>query len=83
MRTEDKDVQLVIPDAFDIDYVEMFTSTRGYAGIQKVNQFVCSNYGYIFYLHNIYSQYLLNASLNSVINTDDLEKIIFQCLEKR
>lgn len=57
MRTEDKDVQLVIPDAFDIDYVEMFTSTRGYAGIQKVNQFVCSNYGYIFYdsdAHKLY-----------------------------
>lgn len=57
MRTEDKDVQLIIPDAFDIDYVEMFTSTRGYAGIQKVNQFVCSNYGYIFYdsdAHKLY-----------------------------
>lgn len=57
METRDKDVQLVIPDAFDIDYVEMFTSTKGYAGIQKVNQFVCSNYGYIFYdsdAHKIY-----------------------------
>lgn len=57
MRTEDKDVQLVIPDAFDIDYVEMFTSTRGYAGIQKVNQFVCSNYGYIFYDNDAHKLY--------------------------
>lgn len=57
MKTEDKNVQLVIPDTFDIDYVEMFTSTKGYAGIQKFNQFVCSNYGYIFYdsdAHKIY-----------------------------
>lgn len=57
MKTEDKNVQLVIPDAFDIDYVEMFTSTKGYAGIQKHNQYICSNYGYIFYdsdAHKLY-----------------------------
>ena len=39
--------------------------------------------GYIFNLQNINPQYMLNASIKSVINTDDLEKIIFQCLEKR
>lgn len=49
MKTENKDVQLVIPDAFGIDYVEVFTSNKGYAGIQKHGQFICSNYGYIFY----------------------------------
>lgn len=49
MKTQNKDVQLVIPDAFDIDYVEVFTSDKGYAGIQKHDQFICSNYGYIFY----------------------------------
>lgn len=38
--------------------------------------------GYIFNLQNINPQYMLNASIKSVINTDDLEKIIFQCLEK-
>lgn len=67
MRTEDKDVQLIIPDAFDINYVEMFTSTRGYAGIQKVNQFVCSNYGYIF-------------MIAMLINFIDLMKIILMKL---
>lgn len=57
MKTDNKDVQLVIPDAFDIDYSEVFTSTKGYAGIQRFNQFVCTNYGYIFYdsdAHKIY-----------------------------
>ena len=39
--------------------------------------------GYIFNLQNINPQYMLNASIKSVINTDNLEKIIFQCLEKR
>ena len=49
MQTKDKDVQLIIPDAFEIDYSEVFTSQRGYAGIQKYNQWCVSNYGYVFY----------------------------------
>lgn len=49
MQTKDKDVQLIIPDAFEIDYSEIFTSQKGYAGIQKFNQWCISNYGYIFY----------------------------------
>lgn len=37
--------------------------------------------GYIFNLQNINPQNMLNASIKSVINTDDLEEIIFECLE--
>lgn len=62
MKTEDKDVQLVIPDVFDINYVEMFTSTKGYAGIQHGNQFVCSNYGYIFYDSDAHKVYRFNEN---------------------
>lgn len=49
MRTNDKDVQLLIPDAFEIDYSEVFTSDKGYAGLQEFNQWCISNYGYIFF----------------------------------
>lgn len=62
MRTENKDVQLTIPDAFDIDYSEIFTSTKGYAGIQRFNQFVCTNYGYIFYDSDAHKIYRFNEN---------------------
>lgn len=69
MQTENKDVQLVIPDAFDIDYVEVFTSTRGYAGIQKFNQFNCSNYGYVFYDSDSHKLYRYdNSKLIDITN---------------
>lgn len=62
MKTDNKDVQLIIPDAFDIDYVEVFTSDKGYAGIQKHDQFVCSNYGYIFYDRDSHTLYRYNEN---------------------
>lgn len=67
MRTEDKDVQLTIPDAFEIDYSEVFTSDKGYAGIQKFNQWCISNYGYIFFDNDSKKLYQFdNNSLNDL-----------------
>lgn len=63
MKTENKDVQLTIPDAFDVDYVEVFTSNKGYAGIQVHDQYICSNYGYIFYDRDGRKLYRYNESV--------------------
>lgn len=63
MKTENKDIQLTIPDAFDVDYVEVFTSNKGYAGMQVHGQFICSNYGYIFYDKDGRKLYRYNESV--------------------
>lgn len=48
LYTKDKDVQMLMPDAFDIDYQEVFTSEKGYAGLQDFEAYVCNEAGYIF-----------------------------------
>lgn len=48
LKTEDKDVQMLIPDTFEIDYTEVFPTDKGYAGLQDFNQWCVSNYGYVF-----------------------------------
>lgn len=49
LQTNDKDVQLYIPDAFEIDYQEVFTSSKGFAGLRDRDSYSISEYGYIFY----------------------------------
>ena len=48
LYTKDKDVQMLMPDAFDIDYQEVFTSEKGYGGLQDLEAYVCNEIGYIF-----------------------------------
>jgi hypothetical protein len=48
LYTKDKDVQMLMPDAFDIDYQEVFTSEKGYGGLQDFEAYVCNEAGYIF-----------------------------------
>ena len=49
LKTEDKDIQLSQPDAFDVDYTEVFTSDHGYGGLQDDRSFIVDQFGYIFY----------------------------------
>ena len=48
LYTKDKDIQMLMPDAFDIDYQEVFTSEKGYGGLQDFEAYVCNEAGYIF-----------------------------------
>lgn len=48
LYTKDKNVQMLMPDAFDIDYQEVFTSEKGYGGLQDFEAYVCNEAGYIF-----------------------------------
>ena len=49
LQTLDKNVQLLQPDSFDVNYKEVFTSDKGYAGIQDYVSWICDEFGYIFY----------------------------------
>ena len=48
LKTTDKDVQMLIPDTFEINYTEVFPTDKGCCGLQNFNQWCVSNYGYIF-----------------------------------
>lgn len=50
MKTNDKDIQLQMPDIFDMGYIEVFTSQKGYAGLQDSRYSnISGDFGYIFY----------------------------------
>ena len=49
LQTLDKNVQLLQPDSFDVNYKEVFTTDKGYAGIQDYVSWICDEFGYIFY----------------------------------
>ena len=49
LKTQDKDVQLLQPDTFDVAYQEVFTSEKGYGGLQDFVSWACDDFGYIFY----------------------------------
>lgn len=49
LQALDKNVQLLQPDSFDVNYKEVFTSDKGYAGIQDYVSWICDEFGYIFY----------------------------------
>lgn len=57
LKTRDQDVQLYQPDAFEVDYKEVFTSDKGYGGLQDDLAYIIGEFGYIFYnndFHKIY-----------------------------
>lgn len=46
---ENEEIRLAIPDAFDIDYREVFTSDLGVCGLQDEKAWIAGQFGYIFY----------------------------------
>lgn len=57
LQTNDKEVQLAMPDIFDVDYKEVFTSDLGICGLQDRDAYIVDQFGYIFYdndAHRIY-----------------------------
>lgn len=49
IKTLNTDLQIIQPDAFDVEYKEIFTSTLGYGGLQDKNAWILDKFGYIFY----------------------------------
>lgn len=48
LKTRDENVQLYQPDAFEVDYKEVFTSDKGYGGLQDDLAYIVGEFGYIF-----------------------------------
>lgn len=68
LKTEDRNVQLEMPDIFTMDYKELVTSELGYCGLQDNKAFVLGQFGYIFYDNDEQRIYRFDAGQ---INTID------------
>lgn len=77
MKTQDKDVQLTMPDIFDIDYKEVFTSTLGICGLQDDRAWVADDFGYIFYDNDAHRLYQFGQG-----KINNLDNDIIQWLNK-
>lgn len=67
LKTQNKDVQLIIPDAFDVEYQEVFTADKGYGGLQNYVSWCVNEYGYTFFDNSNNRLYNFdNGSLNII-----------------
>lgn len=75
LATRDKDVQMYMPDAFDTEYQEVFTSEKGYGGLQDFTSFTCNEVGYIFFDRSKRKIYRFDdKQLNDI--TDGIQQVI-------
>lgn len=70
LQTNNKDVQLFIPDAFDVEYQEVFTSAHGYGGLQDYTSWTLDDFGYIFYDATRYQIFRFDNKSLDILNTD-------------
>lgn len=70
LQTKDKSLQLLQPDAFDTNYVEIFTSDLGFGGLQDDLSFVIDQFGYIFYNNDFTRFYKFDNGQLSLIDQD-------------
>lgn len=70
LQTKDKSLQLLQPDAFDTNYVEVFTSNLGFGGLQDDLSFVVDQFGYIFYNNDFTRFYKFDNGQLSLIDQD-------------
>lgn len=70
LQTKDKSLQLLQPDAFDTNYVEVFTSNLGFGGLQDDLAFIVDQFGYIFYNNDFTRFYKFDNGQLSLIDQD-------------
>lgn len=68
LQTKDKSLQLLQPDAFDTNYVEVFTSDLGFGGLQDDLAFIVDQFGYIFYNNDFTKFYKFDNGQLSLID---------------
>ena len=78
LQTQNKDVQLYIPDAFDVQYKEVFTSSHGFGGLKDYTSWCLDDFGYIFYDSDRYQVLKFNEK-----NLDILDKGIELLLKEK
>lgn len=70
LKTQDKSLQLEQPDAFDTNYIEVFTSDLGFGGLQDDLSFIVDQFGYIFYNNDFNRFYKFDNGQLSLIDQD-------------
>lgn len=70
LKTIDKDVQLYIPDTFDVEYREVFASELGICGLQDDRAWIVDQFGYIFYDNDAHRIYQFGQGKITNIDTD-------------
>lgn len=73
LNTIDKSVQLQMPDIFDVDYKEVFTSDLGFGGLQDKFACIVDQFGYIFYDNSNNRFYRFDNNQLNYIDTDIIE----------
>jgi hypothetical protein len=68
LKTTEQDVQMLMPDVFEVEYKEMFSSKYGIAGFQDFVSYIVGDFGYIFYDRNSKKLYNFNGS-----NIEDID----------
>ena len=67
---DDQDIKLTLPDIFDIDYTEVFTSDLGVCGLQDKEAWVVGQFGYIFYDNDAHRFYKFSSKKVEFIDFD-------------
>lgn len=70
LQTQDKDVKLAMPDAFDTKYVEVYTSDKGFAGIQDRFASIIGEFGYVFYNNDFHRLFKFDEKQIKYIDED-------------
>jgi len=60
LKTKDQDIQLLQPDAFDVQYKEVFTSDKGFGGLQDDKSYLIDTFGYMFYSNDTKRIYIFD-----------------------
>ena len=76
LKTGDgQDIRLTLPDIFDIDYTEVFTSDLGVCGLQDKEACVVGQFGYIFYDNDAHRFYKFSSKKIEFIDFDIVQYI--------
>ena len=75
LQTADKEVQLAMPDIFDVDYKEVFTSDLGICGLQDKFATIVDQFGYIFYDNDAHRIYKFGQGKTENIDLDIVQFI--------
>ena len=70
LKALDQNIQLKMPDIFDIDYRELITSDLGFAGLQDGDAYCIDSFGYVFYDNDSNRIFRFDEGSLNYIDTD-------------
>lgn len=73
VNNSNQQVQLAQPDAFDVKYQEVFTSSLGYGGLQDDKAYILDQFGYIFYNNDFHRFYQFDNGQLGIIDDDIIQ----------